>query len=191
MAIPAAGRTWRAAPRARRCPPRSFTASPPTPSARTVAMVPWRLPGTGFPERRDERARCSRVHAHAKNGRRLPERRKHENKRERYGIKAESKRREDTETMMSTNPPTKTNHYFRTLVLVAALAMVASLLLTQAGKPAQAAFPGQNGKIAFVSFRDGNEEIYTMNPDGSGQTRLTNNGSFDESPSFSPDGKKI
>jgi Tol biopolymer transport system component len=30
-----------------------------------------------------------------------------------------------------------------------------------------------------------------MNPDGSGQTNITNNGSFDESPAFSPDGKKI
>lgn len=39
-----------------------------------------------------------------------------------------------------------------------------------------AAFPGANGKIAFVSNRDGpSGEIYTMNSDGSGQTRLTNN----------------
>ena len=91
--------------------------------------------------------------------------------------------------MMSTQ--TTTNYYFRALVaLLAALAMVASLLLTQA-QNAQAAFPGQNGKIAFVSVRDGNSEIYTMNPDGSGQTNITNNGSFDDSPAFSPDGKKI
>ena len=31
------------------------------------------------------------------------------------------------------------------------------------------------GKIAFESHRDGNEEIYLMNADGSKQTRLTNN----------------
>jgi dipeptidyl aminopeptidase/acylaminoacyl peptidase len=93
--------------------------------------------------------------------------------------------------MMSTQTTKKTNHYFGALVLMAALALAASLLLTQAERPARAAFPGQNGKIAFVSSRDGNEEIYTMNPDGSGQTRLTDNGSFDESPAFSPDGKKI
>ena len=30
-----------------------------------------------------------------------------------------------------------------------------------------------NGKIAFESRRDGNAEIYSMNPDGTGQTRLT------------------
>jgi len=29
--------------------------------------------------------------------------------------------------------------------------------------------------IAFTSYRDGNNEIYIMDEDGSGQTRLTNN----------------
>src|ERR671931_2217305 len=36
-----------------------------------------------------------------------------------------------------------------------------------------ATFPGENGKIAFGSTRDDNEEIYVMNSDGSGQTTLT------------------
>ena len=73
--------------------------------------------------------------------------------------------------------------------------------------PASAAFSGQNGsnfdidrdpafspdgpKIAFWSHRDGNEEIYVMNADGSGQTRLTNNAVGDGQPAFSPDGSKI
>ena len=95
--------------------------------------------------------------------------------------------------MISTQTTTTTtNHYFRALVaLLAALAMVASLLLTQPQKPAQAAFPGQNGKIAFVSDRDGVDEVYSMNPDGTGQTRLTTNKAFDDFAAFSPDGKKI
>src|SRR5665647_1088489 len=46
-------------------------------------------------------------------------------------------------------------------------------------------------KIAFVSYRDGNPEIYTMNSDGSEQIRLTNNQTNDGLPSFSPDGSKI
>jgi Tol biopolymer transport system component/peroxiredoxin/DNA-directed RNA polymerase subunit RPC12/RpoP len=46
-------------------------------------------------------------------------------------------------------------------------------------------------KIAFVSGRDGNAEIYVMNADGSGQERLTNNFADDKCPSWSPDGKKI
>ena len=39
-------------------------------------------------------------------------------------------------------------------------------------------------KIVFASNRDGNFEIYVMNADGSGQTRLTNNANSDASPSF-------
>ncbi len=46
-------------------------------------------------------------------------------------------------------------------------------------------------KIAFVSDRDGNVEIYVMNADGSEQINLTNNPASDWFPSWSPDGKKI
>ncbi|HAI09854.1 MAG TPA: hypothetical protein DCM17_11045, partial [Dehalococcoidia bacterium] len=45
--------------------------------------------------------------------------------------------------------------------------------------------------IAFRSNRDCNHEIYTMNVDGSGQTRLTNDPSEDDTPAWSPDGKQI
>jgi Tol biopolymer transport system component len=48
-----------------------------------------------------------------------------------------------------------------------------------------------NGKIAFVSNRDGNNEIYVMDADGSNQTRLTNNSADDSSPAWSPDGARI
>jgi TolB protein len=68
--------------------------------------------------------------------------------------------------------------------------LVASILL-ETTQPAKAAFPGENGKIAFVSGRDGNAEIYVMNPDGSEQTNLTQNASADANPSWSPDGSKI
>jgi len=49
----------------------------------------------------------------------------------------------------------------------------------------------ETGKIIFVSNRDGNDEIYSMNVDGSAVARLTNNGSEDLSPDWSPDGSKI
>ena len=48
-----------------------------------------------------------------------------------------------------------------------------------------------NGKIVFASDRDGNYEIYVMNADGSGQTRLTTSNYDDKWPSWSPDGTKI
>ena len=46
-------------------------------------------------------------------------------------------------------------------------------------------------RIAFVSNRDGNVEIYLMNADGTGVTRLTNHGSEDSRPSWSPNGQQI
>jgi Tol biopolymer transport system component len=46
-------------------------------------------------------------------------------------------------------------------------------------------------KIAFTSTRDGNEEVYVMNADGSGQTNLTNHPASDIFPAWSPDGTKI
>jgi len=46
-------------------------------------------------------------------------------------------------------------------------------------------------KIAFSTTRDGNVEIYKMNADGTGQTRLTTNGALDGEPAWSPDGTKI
>jgi WD40 repeat protein len=51
-----------------------------------------------------------------------------------------------------------------------------------------------NGVIAFVSgpFEEHEaDEIYVMNADGSGQTKLTNNTQSDTDPSWSPDGDKI
>jgi TolB protein len=48
-----------------------------------------------------------------------------------------------------------------------------------------------NGRIAFVSERDGNQEIYVMNGDGSNVTRLTNHWARDDSPVWSPDGQQI
>jgi Tol biopolymer transport system component len=46
-------------------------------------------------------------------------------------------------------------------------------------------------KIAFTTDRDGNDEIYVMDIDGSNQHNLTNNPASDFGPSWSPDGNRI
>ena len=50
-------------------------------------------------------------------------------------------------------------------------------------------FPGE--RIAFVTSRDNDWEIYAMAPDGSGATNLTQTRAFDTDPIWSPDGLKI
>jgi Tol biopolymer transport system component len=70
-------------------------------------------------------------------------------------------------------------------------AIVSVLGFLAIATPAHAAFPGTQGRIAFDSDRDGNGEIYTMNADGSAQSRITTNTSFDARPAWSADGKKI
>ncbi len=47
------------------------------------------------------------------------------------------------------------------------------------------------GKIAFVSDRDGDLDIYTINPDGSDLTNLTADSANDFDPIWSPDGSRI
>lgn len=46
-------------------------------------------------------------------------------------------------------------------------------------------------RIAFVSDRDGNDEIYVMEADGGGLNRLTSNEATDWLPAWSPDGRQI
>ena len=46
-------------------------------------------------------------------------------------------------------------------------------------------------RIAFVSDRDGNFEIYVMKADGSGQRNLTRDAASDGDPVWSPDGRRI
>jgi TolB protein len=71
------------------------------------------------------------------------------------------------------------------------LGALAALIASCALAPlAEATFPGKNGKIVFSSYR-GNSEIWVMNPDGSGQTQLTNTSNWESDPAWSPDGSRI
>jgi Tol biopolymer transport system component len=66
-----------------------------------------------------------------------------------------------------------------------------ALLAAVTDRSALAAFPGENGRIAFDSNRDGDFEIFRMNADGSQERRLTNNDDTDYGAAFSPNGKRI
>jgi Tol biopolymer transport system component len=59
---------------------------------------------------------------------------------------------------------------------------------------ADAAFPGQNGRIAFMTWQQpsyDNSDIWTMDGVGGDLDRLTNNAVADQTPAVSPDGRKI
>ena len=61
-------------------------------------------------------------------------------------------------------------------------------LLPAAGARAQS---GPPSSVAFQSSRGGSNDIYVMNPDGSGQIPITTGASNDQRADISPDGRKI
>jgi Tol biopolymer transport system component len=69
-------------------------------------------------------------------------------------------------------------------VVVACAVALASLAVSG---EAEATFPGKNGRIAYNS----NGVIYTINPDGSGKSKVTNTHVSGDPIDYSPDGKKI
>ncbi len=74
------------------------------------------------------------------------------------------------------------------------LLLVLSLLPVLALAPsAQAVVPGANGRLACEGGRGDprNPEVFTINPDGTGERVLTNHPLRDGDPSWSPDGTKI
>src|SRR5215217_719412 len=84
------------------------------------------------------------------------------------------------------------NEGLRSLTTIAAalaLGALVAVVVLWGARPAEAAFPGANGKIVFTSDRitdtnpTGDSEIFTMNPDGKGITQRTNNDTYDDHPS--------
>jgi len=75
------------------------------------------------------------------------------------------------------------------LIATLVVSLTSATLFLSTQKTTQAA--AVIGKIAFASDRDGNFEIYSMDVDGGGQTRLTENPAEDFSPAWSPDGTRL
>lgn len=72
-------------------------------------------------------------------------------------------------------------------------ALLVAAVATPAVRPeaARAAFPGENGLIAFTRQVSGNDEIFIVAPDGSGLRNLTDHPANDSQPAWSPDGTRI
>jgi len=58
--------------------------------------------------------------------------------------------------------------------------------LTEGGDNLAPCFSPDGQWIAFTTYRDGNNEIYIMRPDGTQVTRLTNNSRPDWQPRWGP-----
>jgi hypothetical protein len=84
---------------------------------------------------------------------------------------------------MSKPRPRKT----RIIISILALASLSIFVVPRV----EAANGPFNGKIAFVSLRAGNNEIFTMNANGSIQVNISNNPAQDNDPAWSPDGTRI
>jgi TolB protein len=77
----------------------------------------------------------------------------------------------------------------RTVLAAGLMFAVVLLVLVASVEPADATFPGKNGKIAFMKFSPRTEvsQIHTINPDGSEQSKLGSG----YSPSWSADGSMV
>jgi Tol biopolymer transport system component len=84
---------------------------------------------------------------------------------------------------------TKTNR-FKALAVAAAMALALCLLAWVAVQPADAAFPGINGKIVFKSDRTAGVGLYTITPGGTA-TKIPGTSGGDDQAAWSPDGSRI
>src|SRR5215216_4682583 len=80
--------------------------------------------------------------------------------------------------------------YLAALIVEAVLVGCAAAVLAVSEK-AEAALPGKNGHIAYISNDGQDHEIYAIIGGGGGKIQLTDNATDDYTPSYSPDGKKI
>ena len=71
--------------------------------------------------------------------------------------------------------------------LAAAVVMVCAVALLAVSGEAEAASPSKNGRIAYNNYG----VIYTIHPDGSGKTKVTDTRVSGDPIDYSPDGKKI
>jgi Tol biopolymer transport system component len=89
----------------------------------------------------------------------------------------------------------KTNHWGALAAAAGVLAAVGMLMLMVLVmgevRPAEAAFPGKNGDIAYWGYDGKDYEIFTIDAAGGTPFNVNNNNPKEFYQSYSPDGKKI
>jgi dipeptidyl aminopeptidase/acylaminoacyl peptidase len=80
---------------------------------------------------------------------------------------------------------------FKPTALASAVAVFTAIGLAVTAAAGLAAFPGETGRIAFMSNRAGNFDIYTVKQNGQDAVQLTNDPAADQFPSWSADGSQI
>src|SRR3982751_450376 len=88
---------------------------------------------------------------------------------------------------------THTNRIRTNVLTLAGFILVLLAMPAQAQQYFEWSFPGAPHSIAFASSRDGNNEVYVMDPNGDNQSRrtITAAPSNDQRPDISPDGNQI
>src|SRR5215217_2684450 len=85
--------------------------------------------------------------------------------------------------------------YLPLMIAATVLAACSVALVVALSEKAEATFPGKNGRIAFDAYAHGRgsrSQIFTINPNGTGERQLTHSSSVGNySPSYSPGGTKI
>ncbi|MEJ7742640.1 MAG: hypothetical protein WKF73_08905 [Nocardioidaceae bacterium] len=84
----------------------------------------------------------------------------------------------------------------RRLLALLSVGLLCAATAVLAPSTTASAATSADGRIAFYGYQDGDADIYTINPDGTGETNLTNEDPgaetlADADPSWSPDGTRI
>ena len=87
----------------------------------------------------------------------------------------------------------KLDHPGAALLAGAAAGLLAAvgLLMVHYAQPAEANYPGTPGKIYYSGWDGQDLEIYSIDPDGGSNVRVTQNQSANWEPAYSPTGKKV